>query len=142
MPLSRPPTPPADGKPIPSELRKEEAALRHDVALEDDNTAVPRSHVDDEYARASERDPRPLITTSRDPSSRLVQFAKELKLVFPNSIRINRGGNVSQRMSGGYWDGAGRHVGRPWNAGVGKGSGAGAAPSCFLHLPARQPLGL
>lgn len=35
-----------------------------------------------------------LITTSRDPSSRLVQFAKELKLVFPNSRRMNRGGLV------------------------------------------------
>ena len=34
---------------------------------------------------------RVLITTSRDPSSRLTQFAKELKLVFPNAQRINRG---------------------------------------------------
>lgn len=84
----------AEGKPIPTELRKEEAQLRHQVSLEDDNTAVPRTHIDDEYARAADRDPRPLITTSRDPSSRLVQFAKELKLVFPNSVRINRGGNV------------------------------------------------
>jgi len=35
-----------------------------------------------------------LITTSRDPSSRLGQFAKELKLIFPNSQRLNRGGLV------------------------------------------------
>jgi rRNA maturation protein Rpf1 len=35
-----------------------------------------------------------LITTSRDPSTRLVQFAKELKLIFPNSRRMNRGGQV------------------------------------------------
>ncbi len=40
------------------------------VELEDDNTAVPRSHIDDEYAHAGERDPKILITTSRDPSSR------------------------------------------------------------------------
>ncbi len=33
-----------------------------------------------------------LITTSRDPSSRLTQFAKEMRLVFPNSTRLNRGG--------------------------------------------------
>lgn len=85
---------PPEGKPIPTELRKEEAELRHKVELEDDNTAVPRTHVDDEYARAAERDPKILITTSRDPSSRLVQFAKELKLVFPNSQRVNRGGQV------------------------------------------------
>lgn len=31
------------------------------------------------------------VTTSRDPSSRLKQFAKELKLVVPNAQRINRG---------------------------------------------------
>ena len=85
----------AEGKPIPTELRREEAQLRHDIELEDDNTAVPRSHIDDEYAHAQERDPRILISTSRDPSSRLVQFAKELKLVFPNAQRVNRGGQVS-----------------------------------------------
>lgn len=84
----------AEGKPLPSELRREEAKLRHDVELEDDNTAVPRTHIDDEYAHAGERDPKILITTSRDPSTRLVSFAKELKLVFPNAQRINRGGMV------------------------------------------------
>jgi U3 small nucleolar ribonucleoprotein protein IMP4 len=46
------------------------------VELEDDNTAVPRSHIDDEYAHAGETDPKVLVTTSRDPSSRLIQFAK------------------------------------------------------------------
>ena len=54
--------------------------------------------MDDEYAHAGEEDPRVLITTSRDPSTRLVSFAKELKLIFPNSKRINRGGQV--RCSG------------------------------------------
>ena len=54
--------------------------------------------MDDEYAHAGEEDPRVLTTTSRDPSTRLVSFAKELKLVFPNSKRINRGGQV--RYSG------------------------------------------
>ena len=84
----------AEGKPLPTELRREEAKLRHDVELEDDNTAVPRTHIDDEYAHAGERDPKILITTSRDPSTRLTAFAKEMKLVFPNSQRINRGGMV------------------------------------------------
>ena len=50
--------PRAEGKPIPTELRRDEAALRREVALEDDNTAVPRTHIDDEYAHAGERDPR------------------------------------------------------------------------------------
>ena len=55
---------------------------------------MPRSHVDDEYAHAEERDPKILVTTSRDPSTRLVQFAQEVKLVLPNAQRINRGGQV------------------------------------------------
>ena len=66
----------SEGKPIPNELRKEEGALRREIELEDDNTAVPRDHVDDEYAHAGEVDPKVLVTTSRDPSSRLIQFAK------------------------------------------------------------------
>lgn len=54
----------------------------------------PKYSVDDEYNRASLRDPKILVTTSRDPSSRLTQFAKEIRLVFPNSQRINRGGHI------------------------------------------------
>ncbi|KAJ6961447.1 hypothetical protein NC652_000388 [Populus alba x Populus x berolinensis] len=84
----------AEGKPIPTELRNEEAALRQEIDLEDENTAIPRSHIDDEYAKATERDPKILLTTSRDPSAPLTQFVKELKFVFPNAERINRGGQV------------------------------------------------
>ncbi|CAI5980400.1 unnamed protein product [Closterium sp. NIES-64] len=83
-----------EGRPVPTELRNEALALRDEIDLEDDYTAEPRSHVDDEYARAGEEDPRVLLTTSRDPSSRLTQFVKELKIVFPNAQRINRGGQV------------------------------------------------
>lgn len=83
-----------DGRPIPTELRKDEPQLRKEVELEDEVTAVPRDHVDDEYAHAGEVDPKILVTTSRNPSSRLVQFAKEVKLMVPNSQRINRGGLV------------------------------------------------
>lgn len=36
-------------------------------------------------------DPKILLTTSHDPSSRLSQFVKELKLIFPNCQRLNRG---------------------------------------------------
>lgn len=50
----------AEGKPLPSELRREEAELRRDIELEDDNTAVPRTHIDDEYAHAGEIDPQVL----------------------------------------------------------------------------------
>lgn len=36
----------------------------------------PMTHIDDEYSQAGVEDPRVLITTSRDPSSKLSQFAK------------------------------------------------------------------
>ena len=32
-----------------------------------------------------------MITTSRDPSARLKKFAKEFRLIIPNSQRLNRG---------------------------------------------------
>ncbi|KAI5648738.1 hypothetical protein M9H77_34743 [Catharanthus roseus] len=83
-----------EGKPIPTELRNEEYTLRQEIDLEDDNTAVLKSTIDDEYANAAERDPKILLTTSRDPSAPLTQFVKELKFVFPNSQRMNRGGQV------------------------------------------------
>lgn len=49
------------------------------------------NHEDDEYRWAGVEDPKIVITTSRDPSSRLKMFAKELRLIFPNSQRMNRG---------------------------------------------------
>ncbi|RUS18604.1 anticodon-binding protein, partial [Endogone sp. FLAS-F59071] len=58
----------------------------------------PGTHVDDEYARAGVFDPKILVTTSRDPSSRLQQFSKEIRLIFPNSQRINRGGHVMKEI--------------------------------------------
>jgi U3 small nucleolar ribonucleoprotein protein IMP4 len=82
------------GRPIPTELRASEPALRALSAADDAQHAAPRSHVDDEYARAGETDPRVVVTTSRDPSSRLGQFAKELRLMFPGAQRLNRGGMV------------------------------------------------
>lgn len=36
----------------------------------------PMDHVDDEYSRAGVHDPKILLTTSRDPSSKLQQFSK------------------------------------------------------------------
>ncbi len=56
------------------------------------------THIDDEYARAGVDDPKILLTTSRDPSSRLLQFVKEMKSVFPNSQRINRGAAVIKEL--------------------------------------------
>ncbi len=97
---------------------------------------MPRTHIDDEYAHAGERDPKILITTSRDPSSRLVQFAKEVKLLLPNSQRVNRGGMVSCVPAGTgavAQGGAGRA-----EVGVGAGRGlckAGRAPVLLARRP-------
>lgn len=79
--------------PIPAELRAEAAELTEKLAY-DEGLSAKESTVDDEYATAGIYDPKILITTSRDPSSRLQQFAKEMKLMFPNSQRINRGNHV------------------------------------------------
>lgn len=82
------------GTPIPTELRGQEPRLSALIAADDVAHAAPRNHVDDEYARAGEQDPKVVVTTSRDPSSRLGQFAKELRLLFPGSQRLNRGNLV------------------------------------------------
>jgi U3 small nucleolar ribonucleoprotein protein IMP4 len=82
-----------------------------------------KTHIDDEYARAGIQDPKILLTTSRDASrctpvltspshlvpsltvscwfvmyhcSRLTAFVKELRLIFPNSQRINRGNTITK----------------------------------------------
>lgn len=80
-----------EGKSLPTELTAEADAIRDELSLEDDAHLEQKTHMDDEYARAGEIDPKVLVTTARDPSSRLKQFAKEMRLVFPNSERINRG---------------------------------------------------
>ena len=89
----------ASGKPLPPELRGPEAQeLARSLTL-DEAQAEPGTSVDDEYARAGQYAPRVLITTSRSPSSRLSQFAKELRLVFPNATRLNRGGYTMEELA-------------------------------------------
>ncbi|TPX44791.1 hypothetical protein SeMB42_g04209 [Synchytrium endobioticum] len=86
-----------DGKPIPYELRDDAEVLRKELHYDEAHLVAssgPPTHIDDEYARAGTQDPKLLITTSRDPSSRLQQFAKEMRLVYPNAQRINRGNYV------------------------------------------------
>jgi U3 small nucleolar ribonucleoprotein protein IMP4 len=79
---------------IPTEIQSEANELNKEIQLEDEKTAALTSHVDDEYSSAGLIDPNILITTSRDPSTRLINFSKELRLIFPNSQRINRGNTV------------------------------------------------
>ena len=81
----------AEGKPIPTELRDDAQKLKNSLDADDDETAKLKNHIDDEYAKAGIIDPKICVTTSRSPSSRLKAFAKEIRLIFPNSQRINRG---------------------------------------------------
>ncbi|CAH3141705.1 unnamed protein product, partial [Porites lobata] len=87
-----------EGKPIPTELRKDEAELRKAIEFDDEKHEQVGNHQDDEYAWAGVQDPKIMITTSHNPSSRLKQFAKELRLIFPNSQRLNRGNYVLSQL--------------------------------------------
>ena len=82
------------GKSIPNELRREKDKLINELEHDDINTLIPWSHIDDEYEEAKYRDPSVLITTSRTPSMWLLQFQKEMRLVVPGSVRMNRGAYV------------------------------------------------
>ncbi|EDO45425.1 predicted protein [Nematostella vectensis] len=88
----------SEGKAIPTELRKDEAELREAIEFDDEKHEKVGSHIDDEYAWAGVEDPKIMITTSHNPSSRLKQFAKEMRLVFPNSQRLNRGNYVMKQL--------------------------------------------
>lgn len=84
----------AQGKPLPTELRASYSGLKSEIDHEDAKHqpgSTATSHVDDEYGEAGWSDPRVCVTTSRAPSSRLKQFAKEMKLLVPNATRVNRG---------------------------------------------------
>lgn len=88
----------AEGRPIPTELKNAEARLRDVDAFKDIQHDAPTTHIDDEYANVGKTLPRIVLTTSRAPSSRLSQFAKELRLIFPNSQRLNRGNLVVSQL--------------------------------------------
>lgn len=88
--------------PIHSHLRKnalqlqeklewEDAGPEMAVAIGTEEGGTVGSNEDDEYRWAGVEDPKIVITTSRDPSSRLKMFVKELRLIFPNSQKMNRG---------------------------------------------------
>jgi U3 small nucleolar ribonucleoprotein protein IMP4 len=86
----------ASGKPLDPAIAND-TALRADYKYDESgglDTAEALA-LDDEYAQLSGIvDPRVLITTSRSPSSRLAAFAKEVRLLLPTAIRLNRGGQV------------------------------------------------
>ncbi|XP_013632875.1 PREDICTED: brix domain-containing protein ZK795.3-like [Brassica oleracea var. oleracea] len=65
--------------------------------------AVPQSHIDNEYANATEKDAKIFLTISRDLSAPLTGFVKELKSVFPNTRRMNRGSQVVSEIIETAW---------------------------------------
>jgi U3 small nucleolar ribonucleoprotein protein IMP4 len=99
-----------NNRPIDSDLRKSALSLQKSLKWDDsapelatalgaESGGTGVSSQDDEYRWAGVEDPKIVLTTSRDPSSRLKMFAKELRLLLPNCQRINRGGyELSQLM--------------------------------------------
>ncbi|KAG6026109.1 hypothetical protein E4U41_001349 [Claviceps citrina] len=84
----------ASGKPLDPTIANDKA-LRKDYQYDEsapDLSPNQQLDLDDEYAQLSGVvDPRVLVTTSRDPSARLSAFAKEIRLLLPTSVRLNRG---------------------------------------------------
>jgi U3 small nucleolar ribonucleoprotein protein IMP4 len=81
----------AQGKQLPTELRKDAKEMGgKDLVLDEAQQgesrvtygeirrahAIDPGHIDDEYAKVGTYDPKIVITTSRSPSSRLLQFSK------------------------------------------------------------------
>ncbi|KAI9844671.1 MAG: snoRNA-binding rRNA-processing protein imp4 [Sclerophora amabilis] len=93
----------ASGKPLAAEIANDKE-LRKDYQYDEpraERTAEEELDLDDEYAQLSGVvDPRILVTTSRDPSSRLGTFAKEIRLLLPTAIRLNRGNLVLPNITG------------------------------------------
>ncbi|OAA68700.1 u3 small nucleolar ribonucleoprotein imp4 [Niveomyces insectorum RCEF 264] len=84
----------AQGRPLDKNIANDKA-LRKDFAYDEsreDLDASAQLDLDDEYAQLSGLvDPRVLVTTSRSSSTRLTAFSKEIRLLLPTSIRLNRG---------------------------------------------------
>ena len=92
----------ASGKPLDPSISNDKG-LREDFKYDESLSELSDRQrgasdimdIDDEYALTSGLiDPRPIVTTSRSPSVRLGAFAKEIRLLLPTSIRLNRGNTV------------------------------------------------
>lgn len=88
----------ATGKPLADPSIANDKELRKDYAYDEsrpDRTLNEELDLDDEYSQLSGIvEPRVLVTTSRDQSARLAAFAKEIRLLLPTAIRLNRGNIV------------------------------------------------
>ncbi len=84
----------ATGRPLDPSIANDKD-LRKDFQFDEsrpERSTNEELDLDDEYSQLSGIvDPRVLVTTSRDPSARLSAFAKEIRLLLPTAIRLNRG---------------------------------------------------
>lgn len=84
----------ASGKPLDPSIANDKT-LRADYKYDEsraDRSTDAELELDDEYSHLSGVvDPRILVTTSRDPSTRLASFSKEIRLLCPGAVRLNRG---------------------------------------------------
>jgi U3 small nucleolar ribonucleoprotein protein IMP4 len=72
----------ATGKPLDSSIANDKE-LRRDLAYDESRPDATDLDMDDEYqALSGIVDPRILVTTARDPSSRLSAFSKEVSFSF------------------------------------------------------------
>uniref|UniRef100_A0AAF5PIL2 Brix domain-containing protein n=1 Tax=Wuchereria bancrofti TaxID=6293 RepID=A0AAF5PIL2_WUCBA len=76
-----------ENRPIPTHLRKDAIDLQQEAEWGGGEVLA----IDDEYRYAGAADPKVVLTTSREPSAKLKIFLKEMRLMFPNAQRINRG---------------------------------------------------
>ncbi|RAK72408.1 snoRNA-binding rRNA-processing protein IMP4 [Aspergillus fijiensis CBS 313.89] len=88
----------ASGKPLDPSIANDKSLredFKYDESLDSADKDADKVDLDDEYALTSGiADPRPIVTTSRSPSVRLGTFAKEIRLLLPTAIRLNRGNLV------------------------------------------------
>lgn len=87
-----------ENREIPTVLRSSALRLQASLGWDDPGAEGVSRHADDEYRWAGVEDPKIVVTTSHDPSSRLKQFAKEIRLMFPNAQRMNRGNYDTKQL--------------------------------------------
>lgn len=82
---------------VPKEIRNEieEEKLTAEDALKDAIYAFEGGEKEDEF---SNKEAKPIITTSRSPSDPLVRFAKALKQIIPNAEKLNRGKHMIKEL--------------------------------------------
>jgi len=97
----------SSGKPLSDPKVANDKRLREDFKYDESlptpgpsgETKELEEEIDDEYALLSGlSDPRILVTTSRSPSTRLSGFSKEVRLLLPTAIRLNRGNLILDNL--------------------------------------------